>query len=230
MSHNIKKAVVWGDSVARGVIYDDIRERYSISKCSAASIVTEKTGIEVLNRSKMGMTLNDGIKLIERDLDKGVEADMAIIGFGGNDCDFNWKNVSEAPDGTHEPKTPSVEFETKLRYIIEKVRRAGLEPVLCTLPPINAENYFNFVSKNGLSRENILHWLGDINHIYRFHENYSLIISRIATECKCKLIDIRSAFLNVWNSNNLLCKDGIHPSDDGQKLIGKAVLESINKF
>ena len=42
-----KKVVVWGDSVARGVIYDEKRNRYTLARTSAAGIVAEKLNIEI---------------------------------------------------------------------------------------------------------------------------------------------------------------------------------------
>ena len=83
-----KKVVVWGDSVARGVIYDEKRERYALSPITAAKIVSDKLGIRITNRARMGYTVSDGVKIIEHDLARGIEADTAIIEFGGNDCDF----------------------------------------------------------------------------------------------------------------------------------------------
>ena len=227
MIENVKSIVVWGDSVARGVVYDADRDRYSLSPITAANIVSKKLGLTVINRARMGFTIADGARAIEKDLNRGIEADTAIIEFGGNDCDFNWKQISEAPDALHLPKTPAEQYEKTLSNIVQTVRNAGIRPVLVTLPPIIADRYFDFISRNGLSQENILRWLGDKNHIYRYHERYSGIINHVASRYDCKLLDIRSAFLALWNTSSLFCADGIHPSEDGQRFIGEAVLNSI---
>ena len=222
-----KKVVVWGDSVARGVIYDEKRNRYTLARTSAAGIVAEKLNIEIVNRARMGFTIRDGVKTIEHDLFRGMTADAALIEFGGNDCNFDWKAISEAPEGKHLPNTPADIYEEKLTDIIETVRDAGMRPILVTLPPISADRYFDFISRGGLSQENILRWLGDKNHIYRYHERYSGIISRIAAKYSCTLLDIRTAFLEIWNTDSLFCLDGIHPSEAGQKFIGEAILASL---
>ncbi len=228
MAFNFKKAIVWGDSVARGVIYDENRGRYAFSKNSAANVVAESLGIEIVNRSRMGMTVGEGLNLVRSDLDKGLCADVAVIEYGGNDCDFNWREISDAPGDRHLPKTPADEFSEKLKTIVSEVSKAGMQPVLVTLPPINAEKYFDFISDKGLSKDNILEWLGDKNHIYRFHERYSVMISRIARQTGAYLLDVRSAFLDIWNSNRLFCSDGIHPTDEGQKFMGEAILAAVN--
>ncbi len=228
MKNEIKSAIIWGDSLARGVVLDNERERYSLTPAPAASIVGETLGIEIKNRSRMGMTSAEGMKMMQKDLEKGLRADVAILEFGGNDCDFNWREISEAPEAEHHPKISAVDYEANMRNMIRAAKSAGMEPILVNLPPINAERYLRFVSRNGLSQENILRWLGDTFQIYRYQERYSMIVTKVAQECGCRLLDIRSAFLNVWNcTGTLFCRDGIHPSADGQKFMGNAILAAL---
>lgn len=228
MKKEIKSALVWGDSVARGVILEDGRQRYTLSPYPAANLVAEELGIQVINRSRMGITSADGVMLQQKDIEKGLRADVAVLEFGGNDCDFNWKEISDAPEQTHLPKTSAEVYEKNMKQMIQSARDAGMEPILCNLPPIYAEKYFSFISESGLSSDNILRWLGDKFQIYRFQERYSMIATKVAIECGCRLCDIRSAFLNVWDyKNNLYCRDGIHPTTEGQRLIGQTILASL---
>jgi len=111
--------------------------------------------------------------------------------------------------------------------MINEASGAGIEPYLVTLPPIDAERYFDFISRDGLSKDNILKWLGDKDHIYRYHERYSAHLAKIAREMGTKILDVRAAFLDIWNSRRLFCSDGIHPTEEGQKLIADTILASI---
>ena len=131
---DIKKAIVWGDSVARGVVYDDSRARYVLSKSSAVKLVSDALGIEIINRSRMGMTANEGLDMLKRDISSGMSADIAIIEFGGNDCDFDWRSISETPHDVHLPRTTAEVFENKMKMMISEVRAAGMRPYLVTLP------------------------------------------------------------------------------------------------
>ena len=227
MAFNNKIAVIWGDSVAKGVIWNEERGRYTLSPHAAAAIVSENTGISVNNRSRMGLTSSEGIALMKSDIDKGVKGDYAVIEFGGNDCDFLWKEISDNPNGKHYPRTTAAEYENNIKEMIKKAREHKMKPVLLTLPPINSKLYFNFISK-GKSPENILSWLGDTGHIYRYHERYSAIVTKIARECHCRLIDIRSAFLDIWDTKDFFCADGIHPSQKGQEFIGNTILKAVS--
>ena len=220
------KVVVWGDSVAKGVVYDETRGRYALSPITAATIAGERLGLEIVNRSRMGATVADGERMMQADLRRGLTADMAIIEYGGNDCDFNWRAISADPDAVHDPKTPAPLFAEKLQGMIDAVISAGIEPVLVTLPPIVSARYFDFISR-GLDAAHILRWLGDKDHIYRYHERYSAVISRIARDCGCRLFDLRAEFLALWDTERLFCFDGIHPNEEGQRFMGDAIVRAI---
>ena len=223
-----KKVVIWGDSLARGVIYDEERGRYRIAPKTAVAYVSERAGVEIVNRARMGMTAEGGLSQMRADLDAGVSGDVAFIEFGGNDSDFDWRAISEDPHANHLPKTPIERYEEDMRAMIGLAQEKGMEVMLCTLPPIISERYFDFFSAGGLNRENILAWLGDKNKIYRFHERYSLALTRLARECGCRLLDLRAAFLEKWDPKPYYCRDGIHPNTDGQILLGQATLAAIS--
>ena len=227
MSKKVKKVIIWGDSVAKGVVYDETRGRYVLASTTAASIAGERLGIEIVNRSRMGATVAEGERMMAQDLSRGLTADMAIIEYGGNDCDFDWRAVSAAPEAKHDPKTPASLFAEKMRGMIDTAATAGMEPVLVTLPPIVSARYFDFISGGGLNPANILQWLGDKDHIYRYHERYSAMISRIARECGCRLLDLRADFLSLWHAEDLFCFDGIHPITEGQKFMGETIVRAI---
>ena len=107
------------------------------------------------------------------------------------------------------------------------LRESGRKVFLSSLPPINSELYLRFLCRDGLSRENIVHWLGDVEHIYRWQESYSRMVERLAREERVPLIDLRGAFLrDDRRPEALLCADGIHPSMLGQGLI----FETLSDF
>ena len=226
MLQKVEKIVVWGDSVAKGVIFDDRRNRYAISKQTAVKQVSDALGTEIVNRSKMGRTITEGFLTMQTDLEKGLVCDVGVIEFGGNDSDFYWDQISSAPGRHFESKTPIGLFAQKLREMIAFLKQRGIRPVLMTLPPVNASRYFDFITRN-LNPANILKWLGTRETIYRFHEQYSAVIAEIARETGCVMIDLRGAFAAQADDPSLLCMDGVHPNDKGQALIGRTVLNAI---
>jgi len=101
-------------------------------------------------------------------------------------------------------------------------------PVLMTLPPLDADRYFKWVSKNSTPvGDKILTWLGSVCKIYWWQERYSSAITSIAQETGTHCIDVRSAFLKTPDFRQFLCIDGIHPNEQGHKIIAEKIIEYI---
>jgi lysophospholipase L1-like esterase len=223
----IDSICVFGDSIMKGVIFDAIKGKYIFLKSSFLNILGKRNSeVKVDNYAKFGCTVTVGKKLIERHADKLPNYTYTALEFGGNDCDFDWKAISENPEALHIAKTPIDEFEVIYSDIIDSVIDTGSTPVLFSLPPLNARRYFSWISK-GLNSENILHWLGDEEHIYRWHEMYNIAVLKLASAKNVMLIDIRRAFLETRNYLGLLCEDGIHPNEAGHALISEVIRKRV---
>ena len=217
---------IFGDSIMKGVLLDDNTQRYVLSSSAPSTEFAKEMNIDVNNRSVFGCTVAKGSKLVNSAIEKGkVGEGYVLIEYGGNDCNFSWKDISENPELHHDPVTPLKIFEKTYLDIIEAVKNVGATPIIMSLPPIDAQKYLNWITKDGLSAANILKWLGDVQMIYRFQELYSNAISKIAYKTNSLFIDVRSYFLDKHNYEDLLCTDGIHPNSEGQKLITKAMTD-----
>lgn len=214
-----KKIALWGDSLMKGIVWDEDRRRYCLSHTKAAENAAKKIGIELKNYAKMGCTSTKGMQILQRNLEKEELPFAALIEFGGNDCDFHWAEVAENPQLTHLPNTTLANFEMQIREMVCLLREKGIGVILTTLVPNHAERYFSFITRDGLNGENILDWLGDVQHIYRWHERYNARVEKVARELKCPLIDLREAFLDCWHYEDYLCEDGIHPNEKGYQLM-----------
>lgn len=229
---DVRSVTVWGDSVMKGVVYDEKRRKYTLLPENGADRASRALGLQLRNRARMGCTVTKGLTIVKKDLTREPESEAALIEFGGNDCDFDWSAVAADPDGKHLPKTPLPAFVSQLHELVRLVVQKGVRPVLLTLPPIHAERYFAFFTRPGdngtpgLDGDHILKWLGDVQFIYRWHERYSNAVARVAEECGCILADVREAFLGERHYEDLLCVDGIHPNNRGHALM-EQVLENF---
>lgn len=214
---------IWGDSLLKGIVFDEGKKRYSVLENNGAVMLAKRLGIEVINRAKMGCTATKGKELLARDLEKGVSCQGAVLEFGGNDSDFHWDAISAAPEQSHLPKTPLPQFREDMTEMITMIRGHGITPVLMTLPPIDSERYFDFISR-GLNPSNILQWLGEKQVIHNFHKQYSVTLEELAREQSCPLVDVRSAFLAQKDFRSYMCSDGIHPNEKGHKLMQEVFL------
>lgn len=223
---NSEKVIIWGDSLAKGVIWNNERRRHGYSRTTAADIVAEKLGVEIVNHAKFGYTAPQGLEMMEHDFESGVTCDTALLEFGGNDCNFDWAAISEHPEERHDPATSPDQFVESMRNMVDWLLKKGVRPVLMTLPPIDSERYFRFLVGDKLSAENILHWLGDVHQIYRFQEMYSLLVEKVARECQIRVLDLRQRCLaRKGFLQELVCEDGLHLTEEGQRFIGGELAE-----
>lgn len=210
---------LWGDSIGKGVIYDEVRGRYAILKENCVNLVAEKLGCRIENHAVMGATASEGVRRMSDSFLR--EGGLAVIEFGGNDCDMPWKEISGAPKEPHQPKASLEEFSESLQTLVGRVRAGGMEAVLVTPPPLDAERYFQWVSR-GLNADAILEFLGDVQHIYRWQERYAVAVRDVAAKLSCRLLDLRDAFLDVRSIGDYYCVDGIHPNAQGHRLLAAA--------
>ena len=219
----------FGDSVLKGVIYED--DHYKVADASIQKICEESFGIVIENKAKFGSSIKRGETIFEKNLDTIRESsgEYVVLEFGGNDCDFNWKEVSADPKKEHLPKSTIEDFVSTYTNIIQEIKKLGKTPVLLSLPPIDPDRYFKQISK-GLSADNILSWMhGNKQFITNWHERYNIEIFKLAIANEVPVIDITSVFLEEKNYSVYLCADGIHPNAKGQKLIAKAIEAHVKK-
>lgn len=217
----------FGDSVLKGVILEN--NKYKVSKNSFANICEEVLGIKIENKAKFGSTVSIGEKSIAKNLEtiKNSNSKYVVMEFGGNDCDFTWKEISESPKQNHKPNITITEFVEIYTNLINEIKNMKKIPVLLSLPPIDSKKYFNKISK-GLNAENILEWMnGDKQFITNWHERYNIEVFKLAINNDIPIIDITSKFLEEKNYTKYLCEDGIHPNEKGHKVIAEAIKEHI---
>ena len=220
---------VFGDSVLKGVIYEN--NVYKVSKNRFSNICEEILGISIENKAKFGSTINVGKNIISKNIDliKETNSKYVVMEFGGNDCDYNWVEISENPNKEYQPKSTINEFIETYSNLIEKLKRLGKEPVLLSLPPIDAIKYFDYISRK-LNADNILKWMdGNKQFLTNWHERYNIEVFKLAINNDIPIIDITSKFLEIKNYSELLCDDGIHPNEKGHAIIADAIKEHIEK-
>ena len=226
------KLVALGDSIIKGVLVqsEGERSRYSLADKSIVECCAEKLGGESLNLGKMGCTIEVGERILNRYLDKMSGAQYVLLEYGGNDSDYNWQEIAEAPEKEHFPRTRLEVFEEVYERVVCKIKQMGAIPLVLSLPPMDAERYFAFFSQKWEDgfRANVMRWLGgSTNTIMSGHELYNLATMRIAQRAGAQWIDVTSGLLKGHNFRAYLCDDGIHPNERGQRMIAEAVLQSL---
>ena len=226
------KLVALGDSVIKGVILDSVegRGRYSLADKSIVDRCAECLGVEGVNLGKMGCTIEAGERILDRFTDRVAGARFVLLECGGNDSDYDWKAIAEAPSDTHLARTPIEVFESVYERVVNKVKELGAIPLVLSLPPMDAQRYFEFFS-SGWSQErkdNVLRWLGgSTNTIMSGHELYNLATMRVAQRTGVQWIDVTSGLLKDNHFRDYLCDDGIHPNEMGQRKMAEAIMSAL---
>lgn len=214
---------IFGDSIAKGVVFDNIKNRYTYLTDCFINLISKKNNIKIDNYAKFGCDIKRGSEIVSKHSSSLSEYDYVFIEFGGNDCNFDWKSISEKPNEEHLPSIPLDTFCCEYKKTIDNIRSANALPIMLNLPPIDAQKFFNWVSK-GNDASSILSWLGDVDHIFRWHKNYNDAVCDIASSNNVPLIDIRSAFTNLPDFSDYICDDGMHANYKGHQLIADTIL------
>ena len=214
----VRNIGLWGDSIGKGVIYDETRGRYAILKESCVNLLAKKLEHPIENHAVMGATAAQGMERMREDYLQ--EGGLAVIEFGGNDCDMPWKEISEAPEKEYRPRATIEEFMKALEKLVSRVQGAGMEAMLVAPPPLDAEKYFAWVSR-GLNAEAILSFLGDIQHIARWQAGYAAAVREVAARTGSRLLDLGNAFSGVEQIGDYYCLDGIHPNAQGHRMLAR---------
>ena len=186
----MERAFIYGDSLLKATMPDaDMRYHFHLPEVMAQY---PSDRLEVVNRAKMGATVTKGLALVEHDVQRGMDARWALVAYGGNDSDFDWEATA--------------------------LKSAGGQPVLMTLPPIDGQRYFRFISQK-TDGGSVLRWLGDVGRIYRHQELYSDVVAALAFAEGVPLIDVRRQFLPQRDLSGLIAADGIHLTMSGYRCL-----------
>lgn len=224
------KIIGLGDSIIKGVVMnveETGRMHYALADHSIAELLASSKHMEAVNLGKMGCTIEAGERILDHHLPSIENAEYAILCYGGNDSDYNWRAIAANPQAEHHPKTAIGVFEKTYARIIGKVRAAGITPVVMSLPPMDSAKYYNFLTSVFSSEEkrNVSRWLrGGASAIQAGHELYNDAVKRIAASTDAMLVDVSSAFKSP---DRYLCADGIHINAYGQHVIADLIGKSI---
>lgn len=222
MKQNTKSIAVFGDSISKGVIFDTVTQKYRVLKNNSTAVFNKLSGIAVKNYSRFGCTVTKSVNSLKMCIKKEERPDYALIELGGNDCDYDWKEVSDDPTANHHAKTPITVFKKTMADMVDALRENHINPVLMSLPPIDAELYFNWIGNfYCVDGERVMMWLKEKSMLYRNQEFYSRSIEKLAIKMSVPLINIREKFLLKNDLRKYLCIDGIHLNEEGHELLGK---------
>ncbi len=185
-----------GDSITRGA-YLEPDEAYP------AVLETMLPGTKVINAGVPGNTSGQGLDRLDADV-LAHRPDCVVVFFGTND------SVLRAAG---QYRVPVDRFADNLRQIIDRCSKQNARVVLCTLPAINSEPYFQRHPKEYYQSE------GALEAIVGRYRDATLEVGRATN---VPVVDL----LEVFQKNMDLLRpapDGVHPSAEGCRQIATLV-------
>jgi lysophospholipase L1-like esterase len=173
-----------------------------------AALAEKDTGVEVIGAGISGNKVTDLQQRLERDVLK-KNPTLVVIYIGINDV---WHGENDPARGT-----PKDRFEAGLKDIIQKIKAAGANVLLCT-PTVIGEKH------------------DGSNKLDSQLDDYSAISRKVAQELKVPLCDLRKEFVahlkhaNVDNKEKgLLTGDRVHLSEAGNRLVAEVMLKALGR-
>ena len=146
---------------------------------------------------------------------------------------YDWKAIASNPAGHHVPQMDLVAYKALYINKIAQARTRGLEPVLVSLPIIDADRYFAYITR-GMSmqeRKNILYWLGgSTERLRNIHALYNLLLFRLAATQCVHIVDITSPMLASAHYESLLEQDGVTLSEAGQAVVDNELASLLSRL
>lgn len=159
--------------------------------------------------------------------------DKTIIIRPESGLQFDWKAIAANPSGHYEPKMDLVAFKALYINKIAQARACGQEPVLVSLPIMDENRYFAYITRGMSLQEckNILYWLGgNIERLRNMHELYNLCLFRLAALQCVHIVDITSPMLASAHYEQLLEHDGVTLSASGQAVVDNELSSLLSRF
>lgn len=216
------RMICFGDSITRGVTLQGTRLRI-VKETFPKLLQQQFEDIDIINKG----VFNDNSRCLLERLGKHIVAEnpnIVLIEIGGNDCVFNWQEVSKRPMDEHAATVPLPQFMENVKAICDKVRALDAQPILLALPPLDAARYYTYLTT--LFGNDISHWICRTGGISEWHARYNEALVQLSHDCHVPMIDTRTPFY-ARPINEVICDDGIHPTAEGYALMAETIAEAV---
>ena len=176
----------------------------SITKRGYPAELAALLNVEAINAGVGGNSTAKGLKRITKDVLQ-KSPDIVVIFFGTNDLRVDTSRVH----------VPIEDYKSNLNQMIRMCGHQNIKPVLCTLPPIKEEKFFDhhdfetFQSHGGLEK------------LIRVYRRAAI---KVARDNDVPIVDLNQLLVNEkW-----LSSDGVHPTKAGTAIIAKHIAKAVS--
>lgn len=220
------KICLFGDSVSKGIIYDNNKKRYTKGN-SFIKQFCNKNNIELDDNSRFGCTIEKAKEMVLRRIDSLKNYDYILLMLGGNDCNFNWEAVAKTPNNDHKSKLSPDEFKENYIELINIIKKYNNHIVIFNMIPVVGQMYLNYLGSS-YGKEELLTFLKCSETIEHYNEMFNYVLYDISRICQVEIIDVRSCLLWIRDLSKYYSIDGIHPNQVGYDFIFKNIESNLS--
>ena len=227
----MRKVILLGDSIAKGVIRDNPSVKYYISPFSFAKNCEKAMDVQIENHAHFGSTIQKGLLSFHRHEKKISTADEVWLLFGGNDSNMDLSHLDDsASQITYQPSVDLKDFQQQYSELITSIQALGAKVTLFSLPPVALRKFIKNVQQNIGTAMGRCKWQQFVHRqpekLANLHEMYNLSVFKLAYKHQVPVVDITTAFLKNGNCEPYFCDDGMHPNNQGHLLITNAIMKA----
>lgn len=215
----MKTVYIFGDSLLRGVMPDE-NGMYHSSDSIDFDGIAKKHEIIIKNYSMPIFTSKQGCNWIKRTLETAEKPDLAIVEYGGNDCDLRWSELAKTDELITDPHRVSLEdFENIYGGILDDLSFRGIRAVVTLCPPLPSRVYLKHLSDSGIPEDIIQKYAVSDEAFLSEYVKYKNVIIKLAKEKQISTLNIEKTFAILDNMVDYYSADGLHPNERGYHLI-----------
>lgn len=216
--------VCLGDSITKGRVWL-AGYRPKVTRQNYPNLLARLLpGAQVVNAGQTNDTSSGMLARFCADVEP-LRPDVVVLECGGNDCNFRWDEVAANPSAPHQPVVPEGEFAANLRALIARVRALGAVPILTTLPPLDSVRFYAFLGR--VHGDAIAQFICRAGGLYHWQEQYSRRVELVGRAEGVPVAPVRAAFLGAPDYREYMSEDGIHPNEDGYRLVARAIWQVL---
>ena len=197
--------ILFGDSILAGT-------GASQRELACSKLIKSLIRVPVSLRGRNWNTSQDGLDRLEEDVLSQKQYSHVLILFGNNDSRLI------APS---QHMVPLEQFHVNMLTMVRKIKANGQWPMLCNLQLLDENLFSTTFPEADKYRESM--GIG----ISALHQLYSDEIKKIADESDAAFVDIRSPLKK--SKENTIALDGMHPNDQGHKIIAASIVAFLSQ-
>ena len=215
MNKQIKSVSIIGDSLLKGIVYNENKNIYNVLENNCISLLEEENNLNINNYSICGLNINNLNKYFNIVLNKSKD-EIIILEIGSDSFE------QDLLTNDFKPLYTIGKFNKILKKIVKISQKNNRNIIFTTIPYISNNKFYRFVRERKCIRNQ-----KSILEINNFIEEINNLIKKLSKKFNISLIDLNRC-INSFDED-LYSIDGKNLSGKGHRVLKNIFIENFNK-